>query len=45
MRHDNKRLSALCDLDVTLEKPSTDPLYFYNFFLFAYAYPYVDDFS
>jgi hypothetical protein len=46
MRHNNKRLSALRDLDVTLEKPSTDPLYifFIILFLFAYAYPYTDGF-
>jgi hypothetical protein len=30
MRHDNKRLSTLQDLNVTLEKPSTDlPLFFW----------------
>jgi hypothetical protein len=46
MRHDNKRLSILPDLNVTLEKPSTDSLYFCNSFsFFAYAYPYTDDFS
>jgi hypothetical protein len=29
MRHDNKELITLRDLDVTLEKPSTDSLYFW----------------
>jgi hypothetical protein len=32
MSHDNKRLSALCDLIVTFEKPNIDPFYFYNSF-------------
>jgi hypothetical protein len=46
MRHDNKRLSTLKDLNVTLEKPSTDfPLFLVILFLFAYAYTYTDDFS
>jgi hypothetical protein len=27
MRHDNKRLSPLQDLNVTLEKPSFDPFF------------------
>jgi uncharacterized coiled-coil protein SlyX len=35
MRHDNKRLSILQDLNVTLEKPSTDSLYFCNSFSFS----------
>jgi hypothetical protein len=35
MRHDNKRLSRLQDLNVTLEKPSTDSLYFCNSFSFS----------
>jgi hypothetical protein len=35
MRHDNKRLSTLQDLNVTLEKPSTDfPLFLVILFLF-----------
>jgi hypothetical protein len=34
MRHDNKRLSILQNLNVTLEKPSTDSLYFCNSFSF-----------
>jgi hypothetical protein len=47
MRPDNKGVSTLQDLNVTLEKPSIDfPLFLYFFFLFfAYAYPYIDDFS
>jgi hypothetical protein len=46
MSHDNKRLSALCDLIVTFEKSSTDPLLiFIILFLFTYAYPYTDDLS
>jgi hypothetical protein len=44
MSHNNKRLSALRDLIVTFEKPSTDfPFIF--IILFTYAYPYTDDFS
>jgi hypothetical protein len=35
MRHNNKRLSTLHDLNVTLEKPSIDPLLFYNSFSFS----------
>jgi hypothetical protein len=35
MRHDNKRLSTLHDLNVTLEKPSIDPLLFCNSFSFS----------
>jgi hypothetical protein len=35
MRHDNKRLSILQDLNVTLEKPSNDSLYFCNSFSFS----------
>jgi hypothetical protein len=46
MRHDNKGLSTLQDLNVTLAKPSTDfPLFLKFFLFFAYAYPYTDDFS
>jgi hypothetical protein len=47
MRPDNKGVNTLQDLNVTLEKPSTDfPLFLYFFFFFfAYAYPYTDDFS
>jgi hypothetical protein len=36
MRHDNERLSTLCDLIVTFERPSIDPLlFFYNSFSFS----------
>jgi hypothetical protein len=35
MRHDNNILSTLQDLNVTLEKPSTDFLYFCNSFSFS----------
>jgi hypothetical protein len=40
MRHDNKRLSTLQDLNVTLEKPSTDfPLFLVILFLFRLRLP------
>jgi hypothetical protein len=40
MRHDNKELSTLRDLDVTLEKPRTDfPLFFVILFLFRLSLP------
>jgi hypothetical protein len=40
MRHDNKRLSTLQDLNVTLEKPSTDfPLFLVILFLFCLRLP------
>jgi hypothetical protein len=39
MRHDNKRLRILQDLNVTLEKPSTDSLSFVILFLFRLRLP------